>query len=340
VNAVPAPTSLRRRPTLRWPAGRFLPGLAVVGCIAGAAFLLAAAVPAISPLIWAMFLGAGAGPFVRRAPATRVGVALAARRLLRVGVALLGLRVALGDIADIGLGGAVLACATALTTLSATVWIGRLLGVERKLALLIGAGSAICGAAAVAAMDATVRAEEKDVAYAVATVTLFGTLAMLLVPLVGLHVFHLGQRETGLWAGASIHEVAQVAGAGAAISVAALKVATLVKLTRVVLLAPMVAAVSVVSRERQERTGTFVPAFVLAFLALVLVRSAVPLPAAVVDAGKLISTVLLAAALAALGIQIDVRALRRAGARPLALGLAAWLVSASTALLLVLVLQP
>jgi uncharacterized integral membrane protein (TIGR00698 family) len=340
VNVATASASLRRRPSLRWPVGDLVPGLAVVGCVAGAAFLLTAAVPAVSPLIWAMFLGAGAGPFVRRAPATRAGVAVAARRLLRVGVALLGLRVALSDISDLGLGGAVLACATALTTLAATVWIGRLLGVERKLALLIAAGSAICGAAAVAAMDATVRAEEKDVAYAVATVTLFGTLAMLLIPLIGLHVFHLGQRETGLWAGASIHEVAQVAGAGAAISVAALKVATLVKLTRVVLLAPMIAAVSVISRERHERTGTIVPAFVLAFLALVLVRSALPLPAAVVDGGQLVSTVLLAAALAALGIQIDVRALRRAGLRPLALGLAASLVSASTALILVLTLRP
>jgi len=324
----------------RASAARALPGLAVVGALAAVAFALGGALPAVSPLIWAMLLGALSAPIVRRAPATRAGIALSARRLLRIGVALLGLRISLGEISALGVSGMTLAAGTVVITLLATIGLGRLLGVERRLTLLIAAGSSICGAAAVAAMGAAARAEEEDVAYAVATVTVFGTLAMLLIPAVGLHLLDLGPRETGLWAGASIHEVAQVAGAGGAISAAALKAATLVKLARVVLLAPAVAAVSAVMREGSTQARFTVPAFVLAFLALVVVRSTVDVPADVLAAADVASTLLLASALAALGLQIEVRALRRAGLRPLALGLAAALVVAATGLGLVALLRP
>jgi uncharacterized integral membrane protein (TIGR00698 family) len=314
-----------------------LPGLVLVGALAGTGFLLAAAIPAVSAVIWAMLLGAATAPLFRRAPATTAGVRLAARRLLRIGIALLGLRISIAELAALGAGGAILAAGTVTLTMLGTVLLGRLLGVSRRLTLLIAAGSSICGASAVAAMQTASGADEEDVAYAMATVTLYGTLAMVLIPIVALQILHLSPERAGLWAGASIHEVAQVAGAGAAISLAALKVATLVKLARVVLLAPVIAAVSAAVSGPGRRAGIGVPAFVLAFLAMVLVRSTLPVPDEILTAASLTSTLLLAAALAALGLQIDVGALRRAGLRPLLLGLGASLLATGAALMLVLV---
>jgi uncharacterized integral membrane protein (TIGR00698 family) len=309
-------------------------GLAVVALLVAGAFGCSSLVPAASPLLWAMALGIPAGTWARSRPATAPGVAFAATHLLRAGVALLGLRISVGDLAEVGLGGLGVAAGTIAVTLPATRWLGRRLRVPGDLALLVATGSAICGASAIAAMNAVVRAREEDVGYAVATVTVFGTAAMLLLP-VAAALLGLGDAQAGLWAGASVHEVAQVTVAGAAVSTAALKVATLVKLCRVVLLAPTVALVGGRSH-RPAHGAARVPGFVLAFLVLVAIRSLLPVPAAALDAAGVLSTVLLAGGLAALGMGIRPRALHGAGARPLLLGLAAWGIAATTALALVL----
>jgi uncharacterized integral membrane protein (TIGR00698 family) len=247
---------------------------------------------------------------------------------------LLGLSIALGDLASLGLTGLAIAAGTLVATLLATHLLAPRLGVEPRLALLIGAGSAICGASAIAALQPVARAREADVGYAVATVTIFGTAAMLLVPIVG-PLLGLDADATGVWAGASIHEVAQVAGAGAAISAGALKLATLTKLARVALLAPTVA---VAGRRSATQVRAIVPPFLLAFLACVLLRSALPLPHDALAAAHTASGLLLAAGLAALGLRLDVGALRAAGPRPLLLGLAASLVASGVALALVVAL--
>jgi uncharacterized integral membrane protein (TIGR00698 family) len=339
---VPTVAAARRRlPAPPGPAT--VPGLAVVAALVLAGLLLAGVLPVAGPLLWAMGLGILAAPLVRRLPAARPGVRLAAGPLLRAGVALLGLRVSLGELATIGPRGLGLAATVIAVTMLGTTWLGRRLRVPAGLALLIATGSAICGASAIAAMNAVARAREEDVGYAVATVTLFGTVAIAALPAAA-HVLGLTPEQAGLWAGASIHEVAQVAAAGAAISPLALKVATLTKLARVVLLAPSVALVAARrggsagdgGRGAGAGARVRVPAFVLAFLALVAARSLLPLPAGAIDAATLVSTTLLASGLAALGLGVHVAALRRSGLRPLALGLAAWLLAAATGLGLVL----
>ncbi len=343
VRSIPGPAGGTRDAGGR--AARALPGLLAVAAVVGAAFAAAAAVPALSPLIAAMVLGAGVASLVRRVPATAPGTALAGRTLLRAGIVLLGLHVSLGDLAGLGAGGLAIAAGTLVATFAATLALAARLGVRRDLALLIGAGSAICGASAIAALQPVTRAREEDVGYAVATVTLFGTLAMVAVPVAG-PALGLDPAATGLWAGASIHEVAQVAGAGAAISASALKLATLVKLARVALLAPVAAlAAGTTGDDRAAdriapiaRHGARVPGFLVAFLGCVLLRSVAPLPAALLDVASLAATVLLAAGLAALGLQVRPAALRAAGPRPLLLGLAASLTASAVALALVLAL--
>lgn len=314
---------------------RSVPGLAVVLVLVLAGFALNRGVPSASPLLWAMALGVLAAPLARRRAATATGIRFSATHLLRVGVALLGLRISLGELAGVGVGGVAVAAGTIATTMLATGFLARHIGVPDKLALLIATGTAICGASAIAAMDSVTRARDEDVGYAVATVTIFGTAAMLLLP-VAAGLLGLDDAQAGMWAGASIHEVAQATGAGAVISVAALKTATLVKLCRVVLLAPTVALVNRRVSAENASGPARVPGFVLAFLALVGVRTVLHLPPAVLDVAGVASTVLLAAGLAALGLGVRIQALRSAGVRPLLLGLTAWAVAASTALGLVL----
>jgi uncharacterized integral membrane protein (TIGR00698 family) len=317
----------------------------VLGALVGAASVLALQVPAVSVVLWAMLLGALVAPLGRRSPAVTGAAQPVGRHLLRAGVALLGLRIAFGDLAALGVDGALIAAATVAITMLVTTAVGRRLGVERNLALLIATGTAVCGASAIAAMASALRPREQDVAYAIATVTLFGTLAMAILPLAGTRLLNLDDRTVGAWLGASIHEVAQVAGAGAAVSLVALQFATLIKLARVVLLAPAVAIAALV--RNGARTGApdagrppLVPGFVLVFIGLVAVRSALPVPAGVVDAATLASTILLAAGLASLGLQMDLRTLRPAGVRPLALGLLASVCTTGVALALVTVMRP
>lgn len=311
-------------------------GLALVGAVVAAAHVLHALIPAVGTLLWAMLLGFAAGPAARRWAASGDGIAYSARTLLRGGVALLGLGIAVGELLRLGSTGLIIAVATIAGTMLAGVAVARRLGVRPELALLIGTGSGICGASAVAAMNTVTRARDEDVGYAIAVVTLFGTAAMIGVPLISSEVLGQGADAAGLWAGASIHEVAQVAGAGAALSPAALQVAMLMKLTRVVLLAPTVACVAALSGERRSLLS--VPSFVLAFLAFVALRGVVDLPTAAVDAGRIASTILLGAGLAALGLQSDVRRLARAGLRPLLVGATTSLVAAVVSLTLVLTL--
>jgi uncharacterized integral membrane protein (TIGR00698 family) len=320
---------LHGAPERRVPA-RFVAGLSVVALLVAAGFACNRAVPSASPLLWAMGFGVLLAPYAYARPSTSEGIKLSATHLLRIGVALLGLRISLSELADVGFGGVAVVVGTIASTMTLTTWLGHRLGVPHKLGLLIATGTAICGASAIAAMSSTVGAREEDAGYAVATVTVFGTAAMLLLPPVSA-LLGLSHAEAGLWAGASIHEVAQATAAGAVVSVGALKIATLVKLCRVVMLAPVVAIVGA------RGSGTpgvrvRVPWFVLAFLGLIVVRSVFPLPDAVLHVATVAATVLLAAGLAALGLGVRVQALRAAGMRPLALGVAAWAIAATTAL--------
>jgi uncharacterized integral membrane protein (TIGR00698 family) len=266
-------------------------------------------------------------PLAVRRPTAGPGIAFASRPLLRAGVALLGLRISLHAVSGLGVRGIAVAVGVVVITMLVTILLGRMLGVEPSLAILIGAGSAICGASAIAAMQGVARADEDRVGYAIGTVTLFGSVAMLTIPYVLVPGFGMSDRLGGLWAGASIHEVAQVAAAGAALSPAALKIAALMKLTRVVLLAPTVAIAAWVRGGKADVTtgrSLPVPAFVLAFLGLVVVRTVVSVPPLVLSIDQWAVTVLLGGALAALGLKTTFASFRTAGARPLLLGLGAW----------------
>jgi len=389
--ATPTPGAMRApdrpgrdRSPVAW-ARRAAPGLAVCAAATGVAYLLAQVVP-LSPLVLSLLVGAvvgsvlgslrrsaGAGAVVGRGTGasgwaaaftarTQTGTRWTATRVLRAGVVLLGLQLSLPEVLALGWRGLAVVGITVAVTFSATLALGRVLRVPRVTSLLVATGFSICGAAAISAMQGVVgRADDEEsrrenddaVATALALVTIFGSLAIFVLPwLAGL--LGLADDRAGLWIGASVQEVAQVVTAGGAISAAALATATVSKLARVVLLAPLVAGAGVLEarRERVARPADVegaaaasaarrtppVPLFVVGFLVAVLVRSTGLLPASVVEVTTLVTTLLFTAAMFAMGLGVDAAHLVRTGRRALVLGTASAAVVTGVSLVAVLLL--
>ncbi|MCF7200843.1 YeiH family protein [Pseudomonas oligotrophica] len=309
-------------------------GLLLCGALGAGGYLLAAlpgmGAIGLGPLVWALLLGMltgnlpGAGT---RAARARPGLQFATRWLLRGGIVLFGLSLTLQQIAALGPRILLLDALVVGTVMLVGYRVGtRLLGLDRDTALLTCAGSAICGAAAVLATESTIRARPAATAMAVATVVLFGSLAMLgypaLYPLSG-----LDEGLFGIYIGATVHEVAQVVAAGDAVGPAALDNALIVKLVRVMLLVPFLLIVGRCWRARGEADSPAgrltIPWFALGFLAMVALNSLAELPPALhralIVAGQLGMTM----AMAALGYETRLARLAELGLRPflLALGL-------------------
>lgn len=327
------------------PAG-ILPGLALAAGIAAAAFALRhmPGVGVLSPLILAILIGMGFHNLVGTPAAARPGAAFAMKRVLRAGIVLLGLQLTVQQVIAVGGVGVAVIVATLLATFAFTTWLGRRLAVDAGLAQLIAAGSSICGASAVIATNTVTRARDEDVAYAVACVTIFGSLSMVLMPLAG-GTLGMGAHAYGLWTGASIHEVAQVVAAAYARGQEAGEFGTIAKLTRVMMLAPMVLMLGFASARRLRRIGgeaaqakAPVPWFVLGFVGMVLLSSTGWVPDAVQPAMNATTQFLLATALAAMGLETDIRKLAAAGLRPALLGAGSWVFVSALSLGLVLML--
>ncbi len=322
---------------------QILPGLCVCALLAavGHALRLVPGLDLLGPMILAVVLAILVRALFGLPAPLAAGAAFAGRRLLRAAVILLGLQLTFADLASLGPGGLAVIAGSLAATFVLTLWLGRLFGVERGLAELIAAGTSVCGASAVAAANTATRAGEADVAYAVACVTLFGTLAMLVYPLVPA-LAGLDAAGYGLFVGASVHEVAQVAGAGFQHSAAAGEAAMVAKLARVLLLAPVVFVLAALARRRARRGATGqgdcavpVPWFVLGFLALAGLASLVDIPGPVTGHAAALTTTLLTLALAGMGLQTDLGALRARGMRPLLLAATASLFIGALSLLLV-----
>ncbi|WP_435243248.1 YeiH family protein [Streptomyces cucumeris] len=343
--------------------GRGLPaptkGLALAAAGVAVAWCVHRLVPAVPLLTAAVVLGITAAhlPGVRGLVrgACRPGLSLAGKRLMRLGIVLLGLGLGLGDVLGLGWATVAMVFGVVAATFFGTWWLGRRMGLRGDQPLLIATGYSICGASAIGAVSEVSESDERDVATSVALVTLCGTLAIAVLPLLQ-GPLGLSDAEFGRWAGASVHDVGQVVATAQTAGGAALNDAVLVKLVRVALLAPLVAALALSVRARRnatraavqtdtaaggneagdaggaERTGTrrppLVPLFVLGFLAMAAVRSTGVLPAVALDTAGDVRELLLAAALFGLGSAVHLPSLSRTGARVAALGLCAWVVIA------------
>jgi len=341
------------------PRERFfalLPGLALAGALAFAGIELGKIAwlqaHGISALTIAILLGMMTGntAYARIASRSAPGVAFAKQNVLRLGIILYGLRLTFQDIGHVGLPGIVTDALVVCSTFSLAWWLGtRVFGLDRKTAMLIGAGSSICGAAAVMAAEPVVRGRAEQVTVAVSTVVVFGTVAIFLYPALyhlnaHYQLISLSPGAYGLYAGSTIHEVAQVVAAGRAIGEQAANTAVIAKMVRVMMLAPFLIILSAyISRAPRAahahspgtagepaspRGRIVVPWFALGFVAMAGFNSLGVIPKAAAGTMIDIDTVLLAMAMAGLGLTTHVSAIRTAGIKPLLLGavLFVWLI--------------
>jgi len=314
-----------------------LPGLGVAAAAAALSLLVSQWLPSVSPLLLAIAAGAVLANTAWVAPSLRAGLAVAARRWLRVGVALLGFQLALTDIAGLGWRMVVVVVGIVSGGIVLTLGLGRLLKVAPGQRLLIACGFSVCGAAAGAAVDGVADVDEEEVASSVALVVLFGTAMIPVIPLLS-RLAGLSEHRAGLWAGGSIHEVAQVVAAGGLVSAGALATGVVVKLARVLMLAPVLTLLAIRRRRSHggERTGAhrppLVPLFVVAFLACAVLRITGRVRAGRSAAPTFAQTALLTAAMFALGCGVHVASLRRLGGRPLALAFLSTVVVTTIAL--------
>ena len=321
--------AIERHTMLRAPGFDLLPGLALTGAIAAGAMLFRAVsgLQTLSPLILSIVIGMIIGNLCQPAAICRPGMTFSLKRLLRFGIILLGLQITVSQLMSLGLPGVAVVAATLAASFTAVMIAGRLLGVDRGLTGLIAAGTSVCGASAVIAANAAVRGRDEDVAYAVACVTIFGSISMLIYPLL-MAPLHLDATAYGLWSGATIHEVAQVVAATFQAGTLAGEFGTIGKLARVMLLAPLVLmlALTLFRQPSGQKAGAApFPWFVIGFLLMVIVNSAVSLPPLFSQIASQVATFLLASGLAAMGLQTQVRQLAARGLRPLALGAFGWL---------------
>jgi uncharacterized integral membrane protein (TIGR00698 family) len=331
----------------RSPGGggtRILPGLLVASLGAALAWAVHWVLPAVPTLTVAIVLGIAAAhlPVLRDRVrgVARPGLSVAGKRLMRIGIVLLGLKLSVQDVRELGWPSVVMVITVVAATFLGTWWLGRRIGLPGDQPLLIAAGYSICGASAIGAVSAATGSDEEDAAASVALVTLCGTLAIAVLPLLQVPL-GLDDGQFGRWVGASVHDVGQVVATAQTVGPAALGDAVLVKLMRVALLAPLVAVVALGMRRRlaqrtatngpgdePRRTPSIVPLFVVGFLVMIGLRSTGWLPEGVLDGTSLAQEILLSAALFGLGSAVHLPTLARTGGRAAALGLSSWVVVA------------
>ena len=319
----------------------FIPGLALSAVITGAAVWIgnipAVAGVGMSALTLAILFGMVIGNTIypRLWQSCDGGVLFAKQHLLRLGIILYGFRLTFAQIADVGVSGIIIDALTLCSTFMMACWLGqKVFGLDKHTSWLIGAGSSICGAAAVLATEPVIKAEASKVTVAVATVVIFGTLAIFIYPAMYPLLAHWFTPETyGIYIGSTMHEVAQVVAAGHAVTPETENAAVIAKMLRVMMLAPFLLIMA--ARVKQlapagaaQKSKITIPWFAIMFIVVTIFNSFHLLPNSVVQMLITLDTILLAMAMAALGVTTHVSALKKAGAKPLmmALVLFVWLI--------------
>lgn len=292
----------------------------------------------LSPMIVGIILGMiYANSLRNNLPDTWVpGIAFCSKRVLRFGIILYGFRMSFQDVLAVGLPAIVIDAIVVIVTIAIGMVIGKLLRMDRDIALLTASGGAICGAAAVMGVDGVIRPKPYKTAVAVATVVIFGTLSMFLYPILyRAGIFDLPTGQMGIFTGSTVHEVAHVVGAGNAMGAAVSNSAIIVKMIRVMMLVPVLIVIAFLvakgatsAHGQHGKSKIAIPWFAILFLVVIAFNSFNLLPQAVVDWINTLDTFLLTMAMTALGAETSIDKFKRAGFKPflLAAVIYCWLI--------------
>lgn len=303
---------------------QYFPGVAVATAVALAASFIAQRYGAPAMLM-GLLLGM-AFHFLNETPRVGPGLELVAVKALRLGVALLGLRLTVADVASLGWTPVLLVVCAVLATLLFGVVLGRLLGCERQLGVLTGGSVAICGASAAMAISSVLPKgpdTQRQTLFTIIGVTSLSTIAMVLYPIIG-DVLQFNDQEMGIFIGATIHDVAQVVGAGYSVSPTTGDLGTFIKLLRVAMLVPVVLVIGIIFRNKvsaaadREKAPAF-PLFLIGFIVLFAVNSTGLIPGDVIQPVANLAPALLLVAIAALGIRTSMQEVMTIGLKPVLL---------------------
>jgi Predicted membrane protein len=313
-----------------------IPGLAISFALAVPAWLLGRLVPIVGAPIFAILEGMALS-FAPRPPELESGVAFTGKKVLQYSIVFLGFGLDLGVIASVGMQSLAVMAFTLAAAFVTAHFAGKVLRIQPKVKTLIGVGTAICGGSAIAATAPVIDASEEEVAYSISTIFLFNIIAVFAFPALG-HLMGMGQDAFGLWAGTAINDTSSVVAAAFSYGDEAGRYATIVKLTRTLMIIPVTFALAVATRRRSAKGGDFelkkiVPWFVLGFLAASLVRTLGALPQAATATLPEVGKFGICAAMAAIGLRSNPIKLVRNGARPILLGLACWFAVAAVSLI-------
>lgn len=337
----PAPTR-RGLPALRARASEVTPGLALAVAIAVVATVIGHAVPVVGGPVSGIVIGVAIATVLKPGARLRPGIRTASKFLLQLSVVLLGTQLSLGQIARVGLESLPVMLGTLAVCLLAAWLIGRWLRIAGDLRTLIGVGTGICGASAIAAVTPVIGAVSIDVAYAVSTIFLFNVAAVIVFPLLG-HLLGLSQHAFGLFAGTAVNDMSSVVATATTYGSSAAGFAVVVKLVRTLMIIPISLGLAAwVGRQGAQdgaaapssrvRVLRLVPWFLVGFVIAAAANSVGLVPAATHPGLSAASVFLITVALSAIGLSTDLAGFRRAGLKPLLLGGCLWVIVSLTSL--------
>ena len=303
------------------------PGVVITVAIALVATVVSRFVPALGSALPALIIGVIVGVIRRPSGRFAPGIAYSGKFVLQLAVVLLGVQLSLSSILVVGVQSLPMMLTTLAVCLLAAWLLGKALRIPARERTLIGVGTGICGASAIAAVSPIIGAASAEIAYAVSTIFLFNAVAVLVFPLIG-HALGMTPHAFGLFAGTAVNDTSSVVAAASLFATSALGFAVVVKLVRTLMIIPISVTLAVVEHRRRNagapltarRIVGLVPWFLVGFLVVAAANSVVPVPAGVHDALVAVSVFLVSVALAGIGLSTDIAAIRRAGWRPLLLG--------------------
>lgn len=307
-----------------------VPGLLIALLIALIAYLLGWLVPVVGGPVFGITLGILVATLIKMPAPFGNGLKFTSKYILQLAVILLGFEMNMAAVIRVGQQSIWVIFLTLTAAFLTVILVGRALGIQRKLATLIGVGTAICGGSAIAAASSAIDADDQDISFSISTIFLFNVVAVFLFPVIG-HLLKLTDAGFGMWAGTAINDTSSVVAAGYSYSTAAGNFATVVKLTRSLMIVPVTLALALLySRDSSSKTNfnfaRVFPWFILGFLIASVISTLSFLPKDVVLALSQTGRFLIITAMAAIGLNTNIQAFRKAGPRALILGAATWFV--------------
>lgn len=315
---------------------KIIPGILLVLAIAIPAWYLGKLFPIMGGPVFGILMGILVA-FWKRPDLLNEGIKFTSKKLLQTAIILLGFEMNLYNVIKVG-SQSLLVMLFTLTAAFTTAWlVGRALKLQGNVAILIGVGTAICGGSAIAATAPVIKAEDKEIAYSISTIFLFNVAAVFIFPAIG-HLVQMSDIGFGIWAGTAINDTSSVVAAGYSYSDAAGSLATIVKLTRTLMIIPVTLFLAIYTHKKTAQNTNFAlskvfPWFVLGFIAASIISTTGLVP---LETGKLLAQFgkfLIVMAMAAIGLNTNIKQLISNGIKPILLGLCCWIAVALTSII-------